>query len=31
MAIWNFFQSQILGMKWLHDGVGSLLALLGRI
>jgi uncharacterized membrane protein YraQ (UPF0718 family) len=29
MAIWNFLQSQILGMKWLHDGVGSLLAFLG--
>ena len=29
MAIWNFLQTQILGMKWLHDGVGSLLAHLG--
>ncbi|NLW11523.1 MAG: permease [Clostridiaceae bacterium] len=27
--IWDFFQSQILGMKWLNDGVGSLLAALG--
>ncbi|MDN5314782.1 MAG: uncharacterized protein PWP10_3532 [Clostridiales bacterium] len=27
--IWEFFQNQILGMKWLHDGVGSLLAALG--
>lgn len=29
MAIWNFFQTQILGMKWLHDGIGHLLALTG--
>ena len=27
--IWEFFQNQILGMKWLHDGVGSLLTALG--
>ena len=27
--IWEFFQNQILGMKWLHDGVGSLLSALG--
>ena len=27
--IWDFIQNQILGMKWLHDGVGSLLAALG--
>ena len=29
MVIWNFFQAQILGMKWLHDSIGRLLALLG--
>lgn len=27
--IWDLIQNQILGMKWLHDGVGSLLAALG--
>lgn len=27
--IWEFFQNQILGMKWLHDGVASLLSALG--
>ncbi len=26
---WNFFQNQILGMRWLHDGVGQLLNSLG--
>ena len=25
MDIWNFLQKQILGMKWLHDLIGSLL------
>ncbi len=29
MGIWNFFQTQILGMKWLHDLVGSLLTQFG--
>ncbi len=28
-SIWDFFQSQILGMQWLNDGVGSLLQSLG--
>lgn len=27
--IWDFIQNQILGMKWLHDGIGSLLAAIG--
>jgi len=25
MVFWNFLQKQILGMRWLHDGVGNLL------
>ena len=29
MGIWNFFQSQILGMKWLHDLVGNGLIRIG--
>lgn len=29
MAIWNFFQNEILGMKWLYRGIGELLSLLG--
>ena len=29
MGIWNFLQTQVLGMKWLHDLVGSLLSRLG--
>ena len=29
MALWNFLQTQILGMRWLHDGVGALLSLMG--
>lgn len=29
MGIWSFFQKQILGMKWLHDLMGSLLTRLG--
>ena len=29
MAVWNFLQTQILGMKWLHDLVGSGLSALG--
>ncbi len=28
-SVWNFIQNQILGMKWLNDGVGSLLQSLG--
>ncbi len=28
-AIWNFFQEQILGMKWLNDIVGSMLGAIG--
>ena len=28
-AIWDFFQNQILGMKWLNDLIGSVLSLLG--
>lgn len=28
-AVWDFFQSQILGMKWLNDLIYSLLAALG--
>ena len=27
--IWDLIQNQILGMKWLNDGVGSLLAAIG--
>ena len=27
--IWSFFQNQILGMKWLNEGVGNLLGSLG--
>lgn len=27
--IWNFFQSQILGMKWLNDTIGAILSSLG--
>ena len=29
MTLWNFLQQQILGMQWLHDGVGRLLAMTG--
>jgi uncharacterized membrane protein YraQ (UPF0718 family) len=29
MAIWAFFQQQILGMKWLNELIGSGLNLLG--
>ncbi len=29
MSIWNFLQTQVLGMKWLNDLVGSLLTGLG--
>ena len=29
MTVWNFLQTQILGMKWLHDLVGSGLTALG--
>lgn len=29
MAVWNFLQKQILGMKWLHDSVGHLLSGMG--
>ncbi len=28
-SIWDLIQTQILGMKWLNDGVGSLLSALG--
>ena len=27
--IWGFIQNQILGMKWLNDGIGTLLTTLG--
>lgn len=29
MGIWDFFQNQILGMRWLNDSVGSLLGAAG--
>lgn len=29
MDLWNFLQKQILGMQWLHEGVGALLSLAG--
>ncbi len=29
MNVWDFFQSQILGMRWLNDLIGSLLNALG--
>ncbi|MBQ6719565.1 MAG: permease [Oscillospiraceae bacterium] len=29
MTLWNFLQKQLLGMKWLHDLVGSSLSALG--
>lgn len=29
MQVWNFLQDQILGMKWLRDGIGSGLSALG--
>jgi uncharacterized membrane protein YraQ (UPF0718 family) len=29
VIIWNFFQNQILGMKWLNEGIGVLLAAAG--
>lgn len=29
-TIWDFFQNQILGMKWLNDLIGSVLSLLGQ-
>lgn len=29
MGIWDFFQKQILGMKWLHDLAGDLLTEMG--
>jgi uncharacterized membrane protein YraQ (UPF0718 family) len=28
-TIWNFFQNQILGMKWLNDLIGSILSAFG--
>lgn len=28
-AIWDFFQSQILGMKWLNELIGGGLSALG--
>ena len=27
--MWRFIQEQILGMKWLNEGVGKLLSLIG--
>lgn len=27
--IWDFIQNQLLGMQWLHDGVGNILSALG--
>ncbi len=29
IAAWDFFQNQILGMKWLNDGVGNILVSVG--
>lgn len=29
MVFWNFLQKQILGMQWLHDGVGRVLTMAG--
>lgn len=29
LLIWNFIQEQILGMKWLNEGIGALLSALG--
>lgn len=29
MGIWDFFQSQVLGMKWLNESIGMLLSKLG--
>ncbi len=29
MAVWDFFQKQILGMKWLNDMIGSILQTFG--
>ena len=29
LLIWNFIQEQILGMKWLSEGIGALLSALG--
>ncbi len=28
-SFWNFFQNQILGMKWLNEMIGALLSILG--
>lgn len=28
-AVWQFIQSQVLGMKWLNDIIGRLLEALG--
>ncbi len=28
-SVWNFIQDQVLGMKWLNDGVGNILTSLG--
>ncbi len=28
-TIWNFIEIQVLGMKWLNDGIGSVLDMLG--
>ena len=29
MGVWQFFQEQILGMKWLNQAIGALLSALG--
>lgn len=28
-GVWDFFQNQVLGMKWLNEGIGKLLELFG--
>lgn len=29
MGIWDFFQNQVLGMKWLNESIGAFLSMLG--
>lgn len=29
MGIWDFFQNQVLGMKWLNESIGTFLSMLG--
>ena len=29
MGIWDFVQSQVLGMKWLNESIGTFLSMLG--